>query len=629
MNENPPRDPSSSPERRSSGRRLSQALRKIGDSGRRLIERRFSNGGSKELTTKQAPTMPSSSPPSSPLEKKVVLEDPDPSVYSELSSGDFSLTIKPHFNRDVSDITFAPPPNSSSLLRAGSLYKDDDDFAGNHTLNIPRTSLRTSVKSFGSLSMSDHVQQGQPMPDLYADDDEEDDEMCDEYRKDQKKLDEYDRMIASFSSKARVSDSSDATTPTPPVAARSLYEDDEDEDDETTHTSTIMSDNNTTVNGHSNTVDENSSDAAIIKTAQDALVTKAAAVQAGYYADPFLPAFLNPHEHRRHVQPMIKRGTFARVACVDKALRSFWEIVQSQAVAQQNEHGIVQVIVLGAGMDTTYFRFRQFIQQQQQQQGTNNSHPSLSWYEVDHATICRDKASRIDRKLFSVEPLKDREWCYRIRDCSSSSDTISHNNPLQATLGTKTSCTLLTHNFKDTDESINSKLMALGCDPSAPTLLLSECVQMYLPISTAQSLWTEMSTTFSNATVVCYEPILGDSHAGFGKMMQANLTRAGLASSSLLQLRTLENHLQHLRAAGWTHGSAVDMWRAYQSILTREEQQHANQCEWLDELEEFIMIMQHYSFIVASQTTCTVGRILCDKQTSPLQFPSVGTVAFS
>lgn len=149
---------------------------------------------------------------------------------------------------------------------------------------------------------------------------------------------------------------------------------------------------------------------------------------------------------------------------------------------------------------------------------------------------------------------------------------------------------------------------------------------MYLPISTAKSLWTEMATTFSNATVVCYEPILGDPRGGFGKMMQANLTRAGLVSSSLLQLRTLEQHLQHLSAAGWSHGSAVNMWRAYQSILTRKEQQHANQCEWLDELEEFIMIMQHYAFIVATQTGCTVGRALCDKQTSPLRFPSVGTV---
>jgi hypothetical protein len=42
------------------------------------------------------------------------------------------------------------------------------------------------------------------------------------------------------------------------------------------------------------------------------------------------------------------------------------------------------------------------------------------------------------------------------------------------------------------------------------------------------------------------------------------------------------------------------MWAAYESIVTSEQRQLANRAELLDEVEEWMLIMRHYCFVVAT-----------------------------
>ena len=118
----------------------------------------------------------------------------------------------------------------------------------------------------------------------------------------------------------------------------------------------------------------------IMATANNAIVAKHAAVMAGYYDDPFLEPFCRQsdnvgtmgapgevrsgsqsssldqhrqHQHhqypgRRQVQPIIKRGTHARVCCMDRVLSRF--------LGAPNK--TKQVVILGAGKDTSFFRYR-------------------------------------------------------------------------------------------------------------------------------------------------------------------------------------------------------------------------------------------------------------------------------
>lgn len=64
-------------------------------------------------------------------------------------------------------------------------------------------------------------------------------------------------------------------------------------------------------------------------------------------------------------------------------------------------------------------------------------------------------------------------------------------------------------------------LLSSVLDPTLPTLLLAECVMVYLPPETNDSILNWFSTNFKKGKVVSYDPFgLGDN---FGKVMVRNL----------------------------------------------------------------------------------------------------------
>ena len=168
------------------------------------------------------------------------------------------------------------------------------------------------------------------------------------------------------------------------------------------------------------------------------------------------------------------------------------------------------------------------------------------------------------------------------------------------------SCTLIGHDLRQ--DGVMEKLQQAGCDPTAPTLFILECVLMYLPEQDSQRLLRSITDMYRHheAYLCLYEPILGTD--AFGTVMETNLSRAGLATpdASLLQTRTLADQLAKVvHTAGWTQATACDMWHAYDTIVTAEQRQRANRAEFLDEWEEFQLIMHHYCFLVAATTTAT------------------------
>jgi hypothetical protein len=64
------------------------------------------------------------------------------------------------------------------------------------------------------------------------------------------------------------------------------------------------------------------------------------------------------------------------------------------------------------------------------------------------------------------------------------------------------------------------------------------------------------------------------------------------------------------------------MWSAYQTVLTQAQRQRANQCEFLDEIEEWILIMRHYCFVVATTGDNEGDSLTSVSDNSPLGFAS-------
>lgn len=366
---------------------------------------------------------------------------------------------------------------------------------------------------------------------------------------------------------------------------------------------------------------------AILKTSENALLAKAAAVQAGYYDDPFIAPFVHPpsssimttpssstmmsppppsrgggaSKRLPHVQPIIKRGTHARVCCIDRTIQSFGKLCIEQHERRldemdenggedENEQGegecVMQIVVLGCGKDTVFFRNYEKL--------TRHSTMTLKFFEVDHPPMISEKATIIESNPTVFENANVNKIEMDVYE-------------VEPSIGV--SCTFLGHDLRE--EGIIEKLKRSGCDPSMPTLFILECVLMYLPDTESRNLLRSISETYKDAYLCFYEPVLGDD--AFGSVMEGNLTRAGLATpeSSLRQTRHLQDQLDKVvHGAGWAQATACDLWHAYDTIVTAAERQRSNRAEFLDEWEEFVLIMQHYCFLVAA--TGTMGDKFCE-----------------
>lgn len=184
-------------------------------------------------------------------------------------------------------------------------------------------------------------------------------------------------------------------------------------------------------------------DRPVIATADDALSAKQATVAAGYYQDPYLEYFAKTP--LRMVQPIIKRGTHARVACMDRAISSFCKLFPS-----------CQIVVLGAGMDTTFFRSELL--------GITSSSPV--WFEVDHPSVVVSKSHVVSR---NADKLGVSITSNGSADCT-----------IQST-STSLKCHCIGYDLREPPSELIVKLTQRGFNTEVPTLFLLECVQMYLP----------------------------------------------------------------------------------------------------------------------------------------------------
>jgi O-methyltransferase involved in polyketide biosynthesis len=320
-------------------------------------------------------------------------------------------------------------------------------------------------------------------------------------------------------------------------------------------------------------------DANIIATADDALVAKYAAVEAGYYDDPYLSFFL-ASDSNRLVQPVIKRGTHARVCAISKVLHNFCQ----QVVNDDNKQA--HVVILGAGKDTSFFRLV----------GASASDSprttNIGWHEVDYPSVMANKAKllRQNSKELSLQEIVSKD-----EDITVFTTNAHH------------SCHLVSHNLKEDPHILANKLSRCGINLETDAILwVSECLQMYLDEVVSRSLWQHIAKSCRQARLVLYDPIVGESRSrqSFGRVMEQHLLRASIISpeSSFSHTRTLSQQLNKLTSQGWQTAMGCDMWTAYNmnTLVSPQERMRANASEMLDEVEEWMLIMQHYCILVAT-----------------------------
>lgn len=277
-------------------------------------------------------------------------------------------------------------------------------------------------------------------------------------------------------------------------------------------------------------------DGAVRETAADASLCKLSASQLGYYADPFVQFFVKAPSRR---MPIINRGYYARVAAVESLVRKF---LGAGSDPQQKK----QVVILGAGLDTMFFRLK-----------SSELLANYEYFELDFPDVTMQKVSTIKRR----KPLNGLLGLGATKEfmAAVSSGYTELNVP---------GYHLLPCDLRDLDAT-TAKLEAAGIDRNVPTLFVSECVLIYMEAKFSTQLVAWAASYFEDVSFALYEQILPDD--AFGKVMMSNIKARGCDLLSIHDFPTVEAQISRFTEHSYEVAQCWDMNKIYYHFLDPAE----------------------------------------------------------
>lgn len=126
----------------------------------------------------------------------------------------------------------------------------------------------------------------------------------------------------------------------------------------------------------------------------------------------------------------------------------------------------------------------------------------------------------------------------------------------------------------------------------APTLVVAECVLVYMTPSESFPLVAALGALLKNAVFAVYEQIKPDD--AFGRQMLHNLRERGCPLRGIVATPDLESQKNRFLKGGWSRAVAHDMATIYQCHIDPEERIRAERRQIFDELEEWNLMQEHY-----------------------------------
>ncbi|XP_072179153.1 tRNA wybutosine-synthesizing protein 4-like [Diadema setosum] len=310
-------------------------------------------------------------------------------------------------------------------------------------------------------------------------------------------------------------------------------------------------------------------DAAVQGTNDSSIVSKCSVASLGYFQDVFLKHFVSKATRRA---PLINRGYFIRAKAIDDSLHKFLHTFH---------HRKNQIISLGAGFDSTYFRLHH-----------EGALSSTSFYEIDFPQLVARKAA-----LVAATPELQTQLHNPVFHDVHASDIglcISSNK-----------YHLLGVDLKNL-RTLEDALQRIGIDFTLPTLLLSECVITYIDTPSSDALISWAGKTFQNGLFLSYEQV--QPHDPFGIVMQQHFIKLNSPLNAIQTYSTMEKHCARYVQQGWQDSSAINMYQYYSQVLTGEERERVEAIELFDEFEEWHLKCVHYVVVAAFNGDCAVSR---------------------
>jgi [phosphatase 2A protein]-leucine-carboxy methyltransferase len=237
-----------------------------------------------------------------------------------------------------------------------------------------------------------------------------------------------------------------------------------------------------------------------------------------------------------------------------------------------NADKTLQIVSLGAGKDTRYFRLASEFKSIQ-----------VIYHEIDYKTITQEKIQIIKRtpELLSV-----------IAEHSGDADDIRTNDDGQLL---SPSYNLHPIDLRDIETSKLPQIPNLR--PNVPTLILSECCLCYISYTHQAQILASFTQHYipspTPIALIIYEPIRPND--SFGRVMISNLNSRGITMQTIQKFENLTAQRKRLGEAGFSNSqNAADINFIYGKWVDKTEQQRVARCEMLDEIEEWVLLAQHY-----------------------------------
>ncbi|ETW74838.1 hypothetical protein HETIRDRAFT_332300 [Heterobasidion irregulare TC 32-1] len=325
-------------------------------------------------------------------------------------------------------------------------------------------------------------------------------------------------------------------------------------------------------------------DAPVRATDTDAALARLSAVRKRYLDDPYI-APLVPRPHLQPPRPpLINVGTYLRARAID-ALVDRW-------IRAAPAHSAVQIVSLGAGSDTRFWRL----------QTGPHAHRVARYLELDFPEVTSKKAMAIRKSPLLSAPLGSPESVSLAAGGTALRSDVYNLLPVDLRLPPETSLASVLTTASPTSPPLLS--------PHLPTLLLFECVLVYMHPSASDALirWfadyctgpnpSPSPSTGSNSNTgalgcIVYE-MFGLTDA-FGRVMLNNLRSRGVALPGADPYPTRASLPQRFLRLGFSAAHALTLREIRADYTPRPELERLSTLELLDEIEELDLVLAHYA----------------------------------
>ncbi len=301
------------------------------------------------------------------------------------------------------------------------------------------------------------------------------------------------------------------------------------------------------------------------QTNEDATLCKRSAVRFGYWNDPYIEIFCPRMTERK--APEIHLGYYTRVTGIKRLLDKALEVLDRCGEG-------VQVVNLGAGFDTLYWRLKDDLAERGKTRLLKN------FIEMDLPGVTSKKCLVVKRSKTLLRRVAggDNGDVHLNR-------TDLHGCDYHVVAADFTRRQLL-----------EKKLDECGIDYSFPTVFVAECVLVYVSPAKTEDFLTWCCDKFSGPLVFLdHEQV--NMRDRFGQVMLENLSHRGCSLAGVESCRDKDAQIRRFLSNGWSDARCWTMNEAYE-LLPRVDVERVEQLEFLDERELMRQLFEHYCLTV-------------------------------